>query len=159
LLWIKLKQLCFALLLSLSCGSTMSHLMSAGNGSLNILTDKAVLLVGVPVNFFQNIDINQDGLLQPDEIKSKRSQIISQLSHGLQVKIGGSTGEVIDDQIIVSVHVDAQNSTPQIEWLRQLQFPSQNVDQPLRIELSTELLASNYLFKVKRSDLQEFAIF
>ena len=53
---------------AVSCAAH-AHLISAGNGLINILPERAVLLIAVPVSVFQNVDTNQDGLLQPEEIK------------------------------------------------------------------------------------------
>ena len=99
-------------------GSANAHLISAGNGLVNILPERAVLLIAVPVSVLQNVDTNQDGLLQPEEIKLNRERIIEQLSQSIDFQIGENRGEVLDDQIMVSVHEGNSQGTPQIEWLR-----------------------------------------
>ncbi|WP_295521121.1 HupE/UreJ family protein [Limnohabitans sp. Rim8] len=134
-----------------------AHLISAGNGLVNVLPERAVLLLAVPVSVFQNVDINQDGLLQPEEIRANRDRIIEQLNQSIRFEIGDAQGEVLDDQIMVSVHADDRQGTPQIEWLRQIKFPQEALSLPVKISLTGRLLNGEYLFQVKRVDGQELA--
>jgi hydrogenase/urease accessory protein HupE len=154
----QLHQFLIFVLAAFLGSASYGHLITAGNLTLNILPDKAVVLVGVPVSFFKGIDTNQDGLLQPEEIKSQRSLMIAQLDLAIDIKMGDAKGEVIDDQIIVSLHVDNQSSTPQIEWLRQLKFPEETFNLPVHVQLSERILASDYFLKVQRADAQEVAV-
>jgi hydrogenase/urease accessory protein HupE len=148
----------FVSLLIFAFGSSAhAHLISAGHGMLNILPERAVLLIAVPVSVFQNVDTNQDGLLQSEEIKLNRERIIAQLSQSLEFQIGESRGEVLDDQLMVSVHSDSSQGTPQIEWLRQIKFSQEKLSLPVRIAFKDRLLAHEYLFQVKRVDGQELA--
>ena len=147
-----------AALLFLAIGnSAHAHLISAGNGLVNVLPQRAVLLIAVPVSMFQNVDTNQDGLLQPEEIRSNRDRIIDQLNQSIDFEIGEVKGEVLDDQIMVSVHADNRQGTPQIEWLRQMKFPQEVLSLPVHISLKGTLLNEEYLFQVKRVDGQELA--
>jgi hydrogenase/urease accessory protein HupE len=146
-----------SLLIFAFSSSAHAHLISAGNGMVNILPERAVLLIAVPVSVFQNVDTNQDGLLQPEEIKLNRERIIAQLSQSIEFQIGESLGEVLDDQLMVSVHADSGQGTPQIEWLRQIKFPQEILSLPIRIAFKDRLLANEYLFQVKRVDGQELA--
>ena len=147
-----------ATLLLFAIGSSAhSHLISAGNGLVNILPERAVLLLAVPVSMFQNVDTNRDGLLQPEEIRSNRERIIDQLNQSIRLHIGESPGEVLDDQIMVSVHADSSEGTPQIEWLRQIKFPQEVLSMPVHVSLKGSLLTREYLFQVKRVDGQELA--
>lgn len=141
---------------AVSCAAH-AHLISAGNGLINILPERAVLLIAVPVSVFQNVDTNQDGLLQPEEIKLNRERMLNQLSQAIDFQIGGSGGEVLDDQIMVSVHGDSTQGTPQIEWLRQIKFSQEQLTLPLSLTLKDRLLTIEYVFQVKRVDGQEFA--
>lgn len=154
---VQLRQFFVFILFALCSVASFGHLITAGNLTLNILPDKAVVLVGVPVSFFKGVDTNQDGLLQPEEIKSQRSLMIEQLDLAIDIKMGDAKGEVIDDQIIVSLHVDNQSSTPQIEWLRQLKFPEETFNLPVHVQLSERILTSDYFLKVQRADAQEVA--
>ena len=75
-----------------SCQIAQAHLISAGNAAITVNPDRGVLLVGVPVSFFKGIDQNQDGLLQPNEIKENRLQMIEQLERAFQLlNISGNT--------------------------------------------------------------------
>jgi hypothetical protein len=69
-----------------------AHLISAGNASIALNPNRTILLVGVPASVFKGIDENQDGLLQPNEIKENRLQMIAQLEKAFQLKIGNLVG-------------------------------------------------------------------
>ena len=155
ILWLRTLWIGFYLL---GAGLTaQAHLISAGNASVTINPDRGILLIGVPVSFLKGVDQNQDGLLQPDEIKANRLQIIAQLERAFQLKIGGMVGEVVDDQLITSIKSDKQDGTPQIEWLRQLKFMPEALDLPIEIRLD-ETVTSEYVFQVKRMDGEELAV-
>jgi hydrogenase/urease accessory protein HupE len=134
-----------------------AHLISAGNGLVNVLPERAVLMLAVPVSILQNVDANQDGLLQPEEIRLNRDRIIDQLNQSISFQIGEARGEVLDDQIIESVHADSPQGPPQIEWIRQIKFPQEALSLPVQISLKGSLLTGEYLFQVKRVDGQELA--
>lgn len=153
-----LRTLCLTLCLLGLHFLAQAHLISSGNASFNINSDRAVLLVGVPVSVFKGIDQNQDGLLQPNEIKENRLQIIAQLEQIFQLKVGNSVGKVMDDQLITSVKADIQDGAPQIEWLRQLQFEPEVLNLPVEIKLVGPLISSEYVFQVKRMDGEELAV-
>ena len=119
-------------------------MISAGNGLVNILPERAVLLIAVPVSVLQNVDTYQDGLLQPEEIKLNRERIIEQLSQSIDFQIGENRGEVLDDQIMVSVHEGNSQGTPQIEWLRQIKFPQEILSLPIGISFQKNLLSTEY---------------
>ncbi len=140
-----------------ACLTAQAHLISAGNASVTINPDRGILLIGVPVSFLRGVDQNQDGLLQPNEIKANRLQIIAQLQRAFQLKIGDEVGEVIDDQLITSIKADNQDGAPQIEWLRQLKFPPLVLDLPIEIHLD-QSVTSEYVFQVKRLDGEELAV-
>ncbi len=146
-----------ALLLFAIGSSAHSHLISAGNGLVNVLPERAVLLLSVPVSVFQNVDTNQDGLLQPEEIRLNRDRIIDQLNQSMHLQIGETPGEVLDDQIMASVHADSSGGTAQIEWLRQIKFPQEALSMPVHVSLKGSLVTREYLFQVKRADGQELA--
>lgn len=147
-----------ATLIFLALGTgAQAHLISAGNGLVNVLPERTVLLLAVPVSVFQNVDTNQDGLLQPEEIQPNRERIIEQLSQSIRLDMGQSQGEVLDDQIMTSVHADNRQGTPQVEWLRSIKFPQEVQNSPIQITLKDNLLTSDYLFQVKRVDGQEIA--
>ena len=97
-----------------------AHLLSAGRASVQVFPEKVVLLISVPVSTLRGVDTDQDGMLQPVEIKQGRSEIIRQLEQGIALTVGGDAGRVLDDQLIVSSHVDNRSSTTQVEWLRHL---------------------------------------
>jgi hydrogenase/urease accessory protein HupE len=146
------------LALLLVCSNASAHLISAGFGAINIQPEKTSVLIGVPVSMFTGVDLNGDGFLQPDEIKSGRLQIIEQLQSSIQLRLGDSSGTVIDDQLMVSVHVDNKNSTNQIEWLRFLDFPKTALTQAITVNFKPEALKSDYLLQVRRLEDTETAV-
>ena len=92
----------FSALLLFTFGfSTNAHLISAGNGLIDILTERAVLLISLPVSTFQNFNTNQDGHREPEEIRLNRQRIIAQLSQSIDFHIGETRGKVLDDQFMV----------------------------------------------------------
>lgn len=160
LIAVLLQRIVVALVFSFAAQISFAHLLSAGHAKLHLIEDKANLLIAVPVSVFRNIDSNQDGLLQPEEIRTQRTEIIAQLSQLIDIKIGGVQGQILDDQIMVSMHVDSQNSAPQIEWLQQLQFGKSLATDMVEIKLSSSLLEkSEYIIQVTRSDEKELGYF
>lgn len=135
-----------------------AHLISAGFGSVNIQSDKTALLIGVPVSLFRGVDLNGDGLLQPDEIQQSRSRMIEQLQTAIRLRLGEQAGTVLDDQLMVSVHLDQQNSTNQIEWLRYLSFPQEALIQPVSLTMAPQALSMRYMVQVRRLDDAETAV-
>jgi len=115
------------------------------------------VLIGVPVSFFKGIDQNHDGLLQPIEIKENRLQMIDQLERAFQLKIGGATVEAVDDQLITSIKADHQDGAPQIDWLRVFKISPEDINLPIEVKLNKALVASEYVFQVKRMGSEEMA--
>jgi hydrogenase/urease accessory protein HupE len=143
-------------------GLTLSghaHLLSAGRASVQVFPEKVVLFISVPVSALYGVDTDQDGMLQPNEIKAGRSAIIEQLAHELVLTVGGDAGRVLDDQLIVSTHLDNRASTKQVEWLRHLA-----VDQPasggdLKLQISPLILTTDYVVEARRGDFSEVVKF
>jgi hypothetical protein len=96
--------------------------MSAGVGTVNIRHEDALVLVGVAASSLKNVDDNHDGLLQPDEIQRHHDDILQQIRRGFTLTIDGIKAQVIEEYLLVSVHVDNKKSTPQIEWWSRLVF-------------------------------------
>lgn len=125
--------------------------------------DQARLLIGVPVDLFQGIDTNQDGLLQPHEIRVGRLAMLAQLQAAIDVRTANEPGtgtsafqrQVIDEQLMVSLPVDAQNSTRQIEWLRVWRVPLADMAVPIAIQLQPQALSTDYVVQVRRFDETE----
>lgn len=149
---------CVALMLGLVSGQASAHLISAGSGSVSIQSDKTTLLVGVPVALFSGVDLDGDGLLQPEEIRTGRTRMIEQLQAAIQLRLGDQAGTVIDDQLMVSVPLDQRSSTNQIEWLRFLKFPPEALTQAVTVSMSPAALSSRYILQVHRFDDAETAV-
>jgi len=96
---------CLGIVLSGLALTAHAHLLSAGRASVQVFPEKAVLFISVPVSVLRGIDTDQDGMLQPNEIKAGRTEIIRQLEQGIALTVGGERGRVLDDQLIVSTHV------------------------------------------------------
>ena len=136
-----------------------AHLLSPGRASVQVFPEKVVLLISVPVSTLQGVDTDQDGMLQPVEIKQGRSEIIRQLEQGIALTVGGSAGRVLDDQLIVSAHVDNRASTTQVEWLRHLFVDQSTPGGEMRLQITPQMLATDYLVEVRRGDLLEVVKF
>lgn len=115
------RVLCTLVVCTLST-SAYCHLMSAGLGTVNIRQEDALVLVGVPASSLRDVDDNHDGLLQPAEIQRHHDDILQQIRRGFTLTIDGIQAQVIEEYLLVSVHVDNKKSTPQIEWWSRLVF-------------------------------------
>jgi hypothetical protein len=93
-----------------------AHLMSAGNGAINFRDSDAVVLMAVPVAVLHGVDDNADGLLQEDEIKLHKQEILDQLAQGLSLSVGEKQAHPIEALLMSSVHVEDRPGTPQLEW-------------------------------------------
>ena len=132
-----------------------AHLLSAGRASVQVFPEKVVLFISVPVSTLQGVDTDRDGMLQPVEIKQGRSEIIRQLEQGIALSVGGDAGRVLDDQLIVSSHVDNRSSTTQVEWLRHLFVDQSKPGGEMRLQISPQMLATDYFVDARRGDLLE----
>ncbi len=162
----KLAKLCLGFgLWWLSATLAHAHLVSAGQGFVNVLDDQIVMLIGVPIGVLKDVDENNDGFLQPEEIKKHQQRIMAQLGEGFHLELGGVTGEVIHQELMVSVHVDDNKSTNQVEWGRRLSFPGAGKSKaPIRISMSwydpskDAKAQQAYAIQVKRSEEVESAL-
>ena len=154
----RLRRLWIGLILFGTCLLAQAHLISAGYASITLTPERGVMLVGVPVSFFKGVDQNHDGLLQPEEIKVNRLQMIHQLASAFKLSVGNTTAEAIDDQLITSIKADNQDGAPQIEWLRQLKLPPSELSLPIEVQINEALVSSEYVFQVKRMEEVEVAV-
>ena len=136
-----------------------AHLLSAGSASVQVFPEKVVLFISVPVRVLQGVDTDYDGMLQPVEIRQGRAEIIRQLEQGILLSIGGHLGAVLDDQLIVSTHEDNRASTTQVEWLRHLAVDQSMLGGEMRLQISSQMLATDYLVDARRGDLSEVVKF
>ena len=139
-------------------GQASAHLLSAGVGSIQIQGDTSTLLIAVPVSLFRGVDLDGDGFLQPDEIRLGRPLMIQQLQSAIRLSLGQEPGVVIDDQLMVSVHLDRRQSTNQIEWRRLIQFPREALGQPVHLSMAPIALSTSYMVQVRRFDEVETAV-
>jgi hydrogenase/urease accessory protein HupE len=147
------------LITAMTIGTACAHLGSVGSGTITISPEKITLLLAMPAYLFNEADQNGDRLLQPQEIQQGRAAIIRRLEQLVDLRLDGERGELLDDQIIVSIHVDNQNSTPQIEWLRQVRFSPEASSGGLHLAIAPEVLSINYLVQARRDIEAEVAIF
>jgi len=96
--------------------SAKAHILSAGFGSINIRHDDLILLIAIPISILTDVDDNHDGLLQPDEIRRHRVDILNQFAASFIIRVDGVEWSVSDDELLVSLHTDSLGSTSQIEW-------------------------------------------
>jgi len=153
-----LRQLWMGLALLGACMLAQAHLISAGHASITLNLERSVMLVGVPVSFFKGIDLNQDGLLQPDEINVNRLKMIEQLAQAFKLNVGNTPFEAIDDQLITSIKADNKDGAPQIEWLRQLKLQPEDLNLAIEVQINEALVSSEYVFQVKRMEEVEVAV-
>ena len=143
--------------LCLFTGVTHAHLNSVGYASVNILPDKAVILISVPLETFKGIDVGLGGLGLPEKIEAQKKEIIRQLDTAIRLSWDSEQGEVIDDQIAVTMSSEIQHQTLQIEWLRYLKLSSSGLLQPVLLKVDAAWLGEDYLFHIQRGDDAEFA--
>ena len=104
--------------------AAQAHVVSAGLGAVQVRARDAVVLIGVPVAVFEGVDDNGDGLLQPNEIRAHRKEILAQLESSFYLSVGGKAARVKEAHLLASVHAEDGVSTPQIEWWALLDFDS-----------------------------------
>lgn len=136
---------------------TDAHLNSAGYASVNILPDKAVILISVPLQTFKGIDVGLGGVGFSEKIQAQKNEIIRQLDTAIRLSWDSEHGEVIDDQIAVVASPDPQHPILQIEWLRYLKLSSSGLLQPVLLKVDAAWLGEDYLFHIQRGDDAEFA--
>ena len=136
---------------------THAHLNSVGYASVNILPDKAVILISVPLETFKGIDVALDDVGLPEKIDAQKNEIIRQLDTGIRLSWGAEQGVVIDDQIAVTMSSDVQHQALQIEWLRYLKLSSSGLLEPVLLKVDAAWLGEDYLFHIQRGDDAEFA--
>jgi len=134
-----------------------AHFNSSGHASVNILEDKAVILINVPLQAFKDLDVLADGMGLTRKIQLQKNEIIRQLDAAIRLSWGSEQGEVIDDQIAVTMSSDVQHQTLQIEWLRYLKLSSSGLLQPVLLKVDAAWLGEDYLFHIQRGDDAEFA--
>jgi hypothetical protein len=146
-------------------GSAQAHLMSAGQGAINLLNDQLVVLIGVDIGVLQGVDDNLDGLLQREEILRHQKEILSQLNKGMTIKVKGLETSVLHEELMVSVHADDNKSTNQLEWGRRISVPGLAANpSPISVRLNWLVGESgastqrSYWLQVKRIDEIEAAI-
>ena len=151
--------------LLLATGGAQAHLLSAGQGAINLLGDQLVVLIGVPVGILKGVDDNADGLLQPEEIRRHQPAILEQLGKGMTISVEGLAGTVAHDDLMVSVHVDDNKSTNQLEWGRRIHIPGlAGSKDPVRVRLNwydaalADSAQQSYSIQVRRVDEVETAM-
>ena len=153
-----LRTLVGLALVCLIPGQASAHLLSAGVGSIQIQGETSTLLIAVPVSLFRGVDLDGDGLLQPEEIRQGRLVMIQQLESAIKLRLGQEPGSAIDDQLIVSVQLDRRNSTNQIEWRRLIRFPREALVQPVHLSIAPIALSTSYMVQVNRFDETEAVV-
>jgi hydrogenase/urease accessory protein HupE len=148
----------FFVLLLLISSNSYAHLISAGYAAINIQSDKTSLLIGIPVSVVKDVDLNGDGMLDPDELKTGRTKILQQLQTLVQLDVGGNSGTVLDDLLMTSPSLDKKDRINQFEWLRVLTFPAGVMNQVVTLGMAPELAASNFIVNVKRAEESETAV-
>ena len=58
--------------LSLLGTAAQAHLMPAGHGTINVVGDKAYMVLSVPVEAFSSVEACRDGLLTAVELEASR---------------------------------------------------------------------------------------
>ena len=149
----------------LCVGAAQAHLVSAGQGAINLLNDQLVVLIGVDVGVLKGVDDNGDGLLQPEEIIRHRTEILAQLGKGMTITVKGLESTAVHEDLMVSVHADDNKSTNQLEWGRRISVPGLSASHnPVSVRLHwlegelTESMQKSYWLQVRRVDETETAI-
>jgi hydrogenase/urease accessory protein HupE len=139
-----------------ACDSN-AHLNSSGHASVNILEDKAVILINVPLQAFKDLDVLADGMGLTRKIQLQKNEIIRQLDAAIRLSWGSEQGEVIDDQIAVVASSDPQHPILQIEWLRYLKLSPEALIQSVQLKVDATWLGEDYVFNIQRGDDTELA--
>jgi len=164
-----LKLTCkFLLLALLSFNSSLScaHVLTVGTGLVNINEEQILSYIAFPVSILKGVDDNSDGLLQPQEIKNHKTEIFNQLNQSLIFTVGGEQPKTLTDDLLVSVHLDAQGSTDQIAWSKRSSLPGgAPLNKPVQIQMNwfdshdPKTNSRNYAFQVRRLGEFQVAVF
>ena len=152
-----LLRVCVFWSLCLFAYDSNAHFNSSGHASVNILEDKAVILVSVPLQAFKDLDVLADGMGLTRKIQLQKNEIIRQLDTAIRLSWDSEQGEVIDDQIAVIVSSDPQHPILQIEWLRYLKLSREALIQPVQLKVDATWLGEDYVFNIQRGDDTELA--
>jgi len=71
--------------LSLLGTTAQAHLMPAGHGTINVVGDKAYMVLSVPVEAFSSVEACHDGLLTPVELTANHAALQQQVQTDLQI--------------------------------------------------------------------------
>lgn len=66
--------------------AAQAHLMPAGHGTINVVGDKAYMVLSVPVEAFSSVAACRDGLLTPGELAANHAALQQQVRTDLQLK-------------------------------------------------------------------------
>ncbi len=152
-----LLRVCVFWSLCLFAYDSNAHLNSSGHASVNILEDKAVILVNVPLQAFKDIDVSLDGMGLTRKIQLQKNEIIRQLDAAIRLSWGTEQGVVLDDQIAVVLSSDPQNPILQIEWLRYLKLSPEALIEAVQLKVDANWLGEDYVFNIRRGDDAELA--
>ena len=143
--------------LSLFTCVSHAHVNSSGHASVNILEDKAVILINVPLQAFKDIDVSPDSMGLTRKIQLQKNELIRQLDAAIRLSWDSEQGVVADDQITVVLSSDPQHPVLQIEWLRYLKLSPEALIQPIQLKVDATWLGEDYVFNIRRGDDTELA--
>jgi len=113
---------------------------SSGHASVNILEDKAVILINVPLQAFKDIDVSPDSMGLTRKIQLQKNELIRQLDAAISLSWDSEQGVVSDDQIAVVLSSDPQHPLLQIEWLRYLKLSPAAMTQTVLLKVDSAWL-------------------
>lgn len=120
--------------------SAAAHLMVAQHGTVNLVGDKAYVVVSLPVSTLPNIDDDGDGKLSTAELQKHRSAIDARLTAGLRFSDGTREGRFADMMLSISPPDDRPGQpASQLVLLSVVQFESP----PKQLHFSTDLFGNS----------------
>jgi hypothetical protein len=96
-----------------------AHIVDVGQGSVNLVGEKAFVAMSLPAAAFSSADDNGDGTLDSTEIQTHQQELISKLQSGLRL-MGDGRGAVWRQMVLSPVAFDSSapgSSSPQLAVL------------------------------------------
>jgi len=126
----------FAFALSLAARTAEAHLMSAQQGTINVVGTGIFVVLSVPASALPDADDDHDGLLAPSELERHAEALRAEIDRRLVLRDGESVARTVRVDLIASPeHGEAAGRADQIVVLKHAEVDAPPVDLRVRCDL------------------------